>query len=89
MAGLDGRHFWVISQLADAFEMKEQSVSNALTCVQQQPRAPGFLLTSVERLHVPPGTVRTPVPGACRRVSASVSPGGAWQSPACLLVRPS
>jgi hypothetical protein len=40
MAGLDGRHFWVISQLADAFEMKEQSVSNALTCVQQQHARP-------------------------------------------------
>jgi hypothetical protein len=29
---MDGRHFWCISQLADAFELKEQVVTNAIRC---------------------------------------------------------
>jgi hypothetical protein len=32
---MDGRHFWVIAQLADAFELKEQVVANAIRCAHQ------------------------------------------------------
>ena len=29
---MDGRHLWVIGQLAEAFELREQVVTNAIRC---------------------------------------------------------